>query len=84
MKKRISVRVLQLMLMLAMIIGVSLPAYASRDVVHPDVGYYRIVATNGHGNGKELYYDRKASKRESQGIDISMIYVKEALYYEKA
>lgn len=38
-------------------------AYA-RQVVHPDVGYYKIVATNGHGKGQELYYDSKASKKD--------------------
>ena len=68
-KKRISVRVLQFMLLLAMITGFSVSAYAARKQVRPAFGYYMIVATNGHGKGQELYYDSKASKKDLKWKD---------------
>lgn len=68
-KKLISVCVLQLVLLVVMTIGFSVTAHATRQQVYPDYGYYKIVATNGHGNGQELYYDSKASKKDLKWKD---------------
>lgn len=73
-KKRISVRIIQLMLLMAMIIGASVTAHAARQQVSPEYGYYKIVATNGHGNGQELYYDSKASKKDLKWKDEGTIW----------
>lgn len=74
MKKRISMHVLQTVLLLAMITGFSGTACAARQQVEPAYGYYKIVATNGHGNGQELYYDSKASKKDLKWRDDGTIW----------
>jgi hypothetical protein len=74
MKKRIAARVCQLVFLLAMITGLSVTAYAARQQVTPAYGYYKIVATNGHGNGQELYYDSKASKKDLKWKDDGTIW----------
>ena len=73
-KKRLSMHILQAMLLPTMITGISATAYASRQQVEPAYGYYKIAATNGHGKDQELYYDSKASKKDLKWKDDGTIW----------
>ena len=46
--------VIYIMLLTIMLAGLSATAHAKENLVAPAYGYYKIVATNGHGNGQEL------------------------------
>ena len=63
MKKIITGSALFFVLAMAAVIGFSSKAEA-REFVSPSCGYYKIVATNGNGNGQELYYDKDARDKD--------------------
>lgn len=69
MKKTISSTIICSLLLMVMLVGFSLTAHAARTQQYPAYGYYKIVGQNGNGDGQELYYDSKASKKDLKWKD---------------
>ena len=61
-----------------MLAGISTTAHAAEKLVAPAYGYYKIVATNGHGNGQEFYYDSDASKKDLKWKDDGTVWYLDA------
>ena len=63
-KKTISSTIIHFVLLMVMLVGFTSTAHAERTQAAPAYGYYKIVSQGGNGDGQELYYDSKASKKD--------------------